>query len=52
MIPYVTDQLAMAELSRATYSLMVSLLPAIATLSAWSSSRSCQASASWSVWGW
>jgi inner membrane transporter RhtA len=32
VIPYVTDQLAMAELSRATYSLMVSLLPAIATV--------------------
>ena len=32
VIPYVTDQLAMAELSRSTYSLMVSLLPAIATL--------------------
>jgi inner membrane transporter RhtA len=32
VIPYVTDQLAMAELSRSTYSLMVSLLPAIATV--------------------
>ena len=32
VIPYVTDQLAMARLPRATYSLMVSLLPAIATL--------------------
>jgi inner membrane transporter RhtA len=32
VIPYVTDQLAMAELSRASYSLMVSLLPAIATV--------------------
>jgi inner membrane transporter RhtA len=32
VIPYVTDQLAMAELSRSTYSLMVSLLPAIATI--------------------
>jgi inner membrane transporter RhtA len=32
VIPYVTDQLAMARLSRATYSLMVSLLPAIATV--------------------
>lgn len=32
VIPYVLDQLAMARLSRATYSLMVSLLPAIATL--------------------
>jgi inner membrane transporter RhtA len=31
VIPYVTDQLAMARLPRATYSLMVSLLPAIAT---------------------
>ncbi len=30
VIPYVTDQLAMARLSRATYSLMVSLLPATA----------------------
>jgi inner membrane transporter RhtA len=32
VIPYVTDQLAMARLQRATYSLMVSLLPAIATV--------------------
>jgi inner membrane transporter RhtA len=30
VIPYVTDQLAMARLARATYSLMVALLPAIA----------------------
>jgi inner membrane transporter RhtA len=32
VIPYVCDQLAMTRLSRATYSLMVSLLPATATL--------------------
>jgi inner membrane transporter RhtA len=32
VIPYVSDQLAMAELSRATYALMVSLLPATATV--------------------
>ena len=32
VIPYVTDQLAMARLSRATYSLMVALLPATATV--------------------
>lgn len=32
VIPYVCDQLAMANLSRATYSLMVSLLPATATV--------------------
>jgi inner membrane transporter RhtA len=32
VIPYVTDQLAMARLARATYSLMVSLLPATATV--------------------
>ena len=32
VIPYVTDQLAMARLPRATYSLMVSLLPAVATV--------------------
>jgi inner membrane transporter RhtA len=31
VIPYVFDQLAMAQLSRSTYSLMVSLLPATAT---------------------
>ena len=30
VIPYVTDQLAMTRLGRATYSLMVSLLPATA----------------------
>ncbi len=32
VIPYVTDQLALARLDRATYSLMVSLLPAVATV--------------------
>ncbi len=32
VIPYVCDQLAMPRLSRATYSLMVSLLPATATV--------------------
>jgi inner membrane transporter RhtA len=32
VIPYVTDQLAMVRLPRATYALMVSLLPAIATV--------------------
>jgi inner membrane transporter RhtA len=32
VIPYVTDQLAMARLPRATYALMVSLLPALATI--------------------
>jgi inner membrane transporter RhtA len=32
VIPYVTDQLAMARLPRATYALMVSLLPAVATI--------------------
>jgi inner membrane transporter RhtA len=30
VVPYVTDQLAMARLARATYALMVALLPAIA----------------------
>lgn len=32
VIPYVCDQLAMAQLARATYALMVSLFPAIATV--------------------
>jgi inner membrane transporter RhtA len=32
VIPYISDQLAMARLSRATYALMVSLLPATATV--------------------
>jgi inner membrane transporter RhtA len=32
VIPYVTDQLALARLARATYALMVSLLPATATV--------------------
>ncbi|HEX8975856.1 MAG TPA: EamA family transporter [Solirubrobacteraceae bacterium] len=32
VIPYVTDQLALARLSRSTYALMVSLLPAIAAV--------------------
>jgi inner membrane transporter RhtA len=32
VIPYVCDQMAMAQLPRATYSLMVSLLPATATV--------------------
>ena len=32
VIPYVFDQLAMARLARATYSLFIALLPATATL--------------------
>jgi len=32
VIPYVSDQLAMARLARASYALMVSLLPATATV--------------------
>jgi inner membrane transporter RhtA len=32
VIPYVTDQLALRRLARATYSLLVSLLPAVATV--------------------
>jgi len=32
VIPYVTDQLALARLPRATYAVMVALLPAIATV--------------------
>jgi inner membrane transporter RhtA len=32
VIPYVTDQLAMARLPRASYALLVSLLPAVATV--------------------
>jgi inner membrane transporter RhtA len=32
VIPYVADQLALAKLARATYALMVSLLPATATV--------------------
>jgi inner membrane transporter RhtA len=32
VIPYVFDQLAMARLARATYALMVSLLPATAAI--------------------
>ena len=32
MIPYVADQLALRRLGRATYALMVSLLPATATV--------------------
>ena len=32
VVPYVFDQLAMARLSRAGYSLMVALLPATATV--------------------
>ncbi|HYM58630.1 MAG TPA: EamA family transporter [Solirubrobacteraceae bacterium] len=32
VIPYVADQLAMARLPRATYALMISLLPATATI--------------------
>jgi inner membrane transporter RhtA len=32
VIPYVTDQLALARLPRATYALMMALLPAIATV--------------------
>jgi len=32
VIPYVTDQLAMARLPRATFALMLALLPAFATM--------------------
>ena len=32
VIPYVTDQLAMARLSRATFALMLALLPAVAVV--------------------
>jgi inner membrane transporter RhtA len=32
VIPYVTDQLAMARIKRSTYALLVSLLPATATI--------------------
>jgi inner membrane transporter RhtA len=32
VIPYITDQLALARLARATYALMVSLLPAVAVV--------------------
>jgi inner membrane transporter RhtA len=32
VVPYVTDQLAMAQLPRASYALMVALLPALATV--------------------
>ena len=32
MVPYVTDQLAMARLPRATYALFVALLPATAAV--------------------
>jgi inner membrane transporter RhtA len=32
VVPYVTDQLALARLARATYALMVALLPALATV--------------------
>jgi inner membrane transporter RhtA len=32
VIPYVTDQLAMARLSRSTFALMLALLPAAATV--------------------
>ncbi len=32
VVPYVTDQLAMARIARATYALLVSLLPATATV--------------------
>ena len=32
MIPYVCDQLALARIARATYALLVALLPATATV--------------------
>jgi inner membrane transporter RhtA len=32
VVPYVTDQLAMARLPRATYATMVALLPVVATI--------------------
>lgn len=38
VIPYVTDQLAMARLARSTHALLIALLPAVATLVGWSCS--------------
>jgi inner membrane transporter RhtA len=32
VIPYVTDQLALARIRRSTYALLVALLPAVATV--------------------
>lgn len=52
VIPYVTDQLAMARLRRATFALMLSILPACARSSACSSSPNCRRSMTCSAWRW
>ena len=53
VIPYVTDQLAMARLSRATFALMLALLPAFATLiGAAHAAPGPDACATWPASGW
>jgi inner membrane transporter RhtA len=52
VIPYVYDQLAMARMARATYALLVSLLPATATVMAPSCSASCRCPPRWPASDW
>ena len=53
VIPYVFDQLAMARLARATYALMVSLLPATATVIGVDRARArCRRSPRWPASRW
>jgi hypothetical protein len=57
VIPYVTDQLAMARLPRATFALMLALLPAAATIIGCSSCARCRPrrilpGSGWSWPGW
>ena len=58
VIPYVADQIAMARLTRAAYALMVSLLPATATvvgllvLTQVPSADRRRSASRWSSWAW
>ena len=47
VIPYLTDQLAMVRLPRATYSLMLALLPVTATACGIACCTSCPAARTW-----
>jgi len=50
VIPYVSDQLALARMKRATYALMISLLPATATVIGIVVLAQCQARSRCSAW--
>ena len=51
VIPYVADQLAMRRLPRASYALMVALLPATATVIGVAVLAQLPTAARWPAWG-